>query len=145
MSYCKIECYFKSMESLEFTSLPSLFFANCDRAAFKGWYHRKNGEWIHYSKGTLKQNTKALALALKSLGLKEKESVGIIARVPLASGLLTGKFTKETVFGAQDHRTYNREGAAFDKGETFSKLDYRRHSHTNKSRSRRSAFSKHFF
>ena len=67
------------MESLEFTSLPSLFFANCDRAAFKGWYHRKNGEWIHYSKGTLKQNTKALALALKSLGLKEKESVGIIA------------------------------------------------------------------
>ena len=79
MSYCKIECYFKSMESLEFTSLPSMFFANCDRAAFKGWYHRKNGEWIHYSKGTLKQNAKALALALNSLGLKEKESVGIIA------------------------------------------------------------------
>ncbi|OWV22928.1 long-chain acyl-CoA synthetase [Fibrobacter sp. UWB16] len=79
MSYCKIECYFKSMESLEFTSLPSMFFANCDRADFKGWHHRKNGEWIHYSKETLKRNTKALALALNSLGLKEKESVGIIA------------------------------------------------------------------
>lgn len=54
---------------------------------------------------------------------KEKK-VGIIARVPLASGLLTGKFTKDTVFGPQDHRTYNREGAAFDKGETFSGIPY---------------------
>jgi aryl-alcohol dehydrogenase-like predicted oxidoreductase len=51
-------------------------------------------------------------------------NVGIIARVPLASGLLTGKFTKDTVFGAQDHRTFNREGAAFDKGETFSGVPY---------------------
>jgi len=79
MSYCKIECYFKSMESLEFTSLPSMFFANCDRSAFKGWYHRKDGEWIHYSKETLKRNTKALALALYELGLNKGESVGIIA------------------------------------------------------------------
>ena len=54
---------------------------------------------------------------------KEK-NVGIIARVPLASGLLTGKYTKDTVFGPQDHRTYNREGAAFDKGETFSGIPY---------------------
>ncbi len=51
-------------------------------------------------------------------------NVGIIARVPLASGLLTGKFTKDTVFGAKDHRTYNRDGAAFDKGETFSGVPY---------------------
>ena len=51
-------------------------------------------------------------------------NVGIIARVPLASGLLTGKFTKDTVFGAKDHRSYNRDGAAFDKGETFSGVPY---------------------
>ncbi|MCL1899964.1 MAG: aldo/keto reductase [Promicromonosporaceae bacterium] len=50
--------------------------------------------------------------------------VGIIARVPLASGLLTGKFTRDTAFAANDHRNYNREGAAFDQGETFSGVDY---------------------
>ncbi|AZS89197.1 aldo/keto reductase [Streptomyces griseoviridis] len=50
--------------------------------------------------------------------------VGVIARVPLASGLLSGKYTKDTVFGADDHRTYNRHGEAFDVGETFSGVDY---------------------
>ena len=53
-----------------------------------------------------------------------EKNVGIIARVPLASGLLTGRYTKDTVFGPQDHRSYNREGAAFDKGETFSGVPY---------------------
>ncbi|NTW41360.1 MAG: aldo/keto reductase [Cellulomonadaceae bacterium] len=46
--------------------------------------------------------------------------VGIIARVPLASGLLTGKYDAATVFAADDHRSYNRHGEAFDVGETFS-------------------------
>src|SRR5919112_3417072 len=50
--------------------------------------------------------------------------VGIIARVPLASGLLSGKYRHDTVFAADDHRTYNREGSAFDVGETFSGVDY---------------------
>jgi aryl-alcohol dehydrogenase-like predicted oxidoreductase len=50
--------------------------------------------------------------------------VGIIARVPLASGLLSGKFTADTSFGEDDHRNFNREGQAFDKGETFSGVDY---------------------
>ncbi|MDR1294866.1 MAG: aldo/keto reductase [Bifidobacteriaceae bacterium] len=50
--------------------------------------------------------------------------VGIIARVPLASGLLTGKFTKDTVFAPTDHRTFNRHGEAFDQGETFSGVPY---------------------
>ncbi|NQX26549.1 aldo/keto reductase [Microbacteriaceae bacterium VKM Ac-2854] len=50
--------------------------------------------------------------------------VGIIARVPLASGLLSGKYTNETVFAANDHRSYNRDGSAFDVGETFSGVDY---------------------
>ncbi|AXG82075.1 aldo/keto reductase [Streptomyces paludis] len=50
--------------------------------------------------------------------------VGIIARVPLASGLLSGTYTGETVFAADDHRAYNRLGEAFDRGETFSGVDY---------------------
>jgi aryl-alcohol dehydrogenase-like predicted oxidoreductase len=50
--------------------------------------------------------------------------VGIIARVPLASGLLSGKYTKDTVFAADDHRTFNRHGESFDQGETFSGVDY---------------------
>ncbi|MFJ3234388.1 aldo/keto reductase [Streptomyces sp. NPDC086787] len=50
--------------------------------------------------------------------------VAIIARVPLASGLLSGKYTKDTVFAADDHRTYNRHGEAFDQGETFSGVDF---------------------
>lgn len=56
--------------------------------------------------------------------LAAQKNVGIIARVPLASGLLTGKFSKDTVFGPKDHRSYNRDGAAFDKGETFSGIPY---------------------
>jgi aryl-alcohol dehydrogenase-like predicted oxidoreductase len=50
--------------------------------------------------------------------------VGIIARVPLASGLLSGKYDENTVFGADDHRTYNRHGESFDVGETFSGVDF---------------------
>lgn len=53
-----------------------------------------------------------------------KKNIGIIVRVPLASGLLTGKFTPSTTFGKDDHRTFNRNGEAFDKGETFSGIDY---------------------
>ncbi len=50
--------------------------------------------------------------------------VGIIARVPLASGLLSGKYDASTTFAPDDHRTYNRDGSAFDVGETFSGVDY---------------------
>jgi aryl-alcohol dehydrogenase-like predicted oxidoreductase len=57
-------------------------------------------------------------------GEARAKDVGIIARVPLASGLLSGRFSRQTQFGAADHRTYNRDGAAFDKGETFSGVDY---------------------
>jgi aryl-alcohol dehydrogenase-like predicted oxidoreductase len=52
--------------------------------------------------------------------------VGIIARVPLASGLLSGKYTADTTFAANDHRNYNRNGEAFDVGETFSGVDFER-------------------
>lgn len=50
--------------------------------------------------------------------------VAIFARVPLASGLLSGRYTVSTEFAANDHRSFNREGAAFDKGETFSGVPY---------------------
>jgi aryl-alcohol dehydrogenase-like predicted oxidoreductase len=50
--------------------------------------------------------------------------VGILARVPLASGLLTGKLRPQTQFAPNDHRNYNRHGEAFDQGETFSGVDY---------------------
>ena len=50
--------------------------------------------------------------------------VGIIARVPLASGLLTGRYRHDTTFAANDHRTYNRHGEAFDQGETFAGVDF---------------------
>ena len=54
----------------------------------------------------------------------QQAGVGIIARVPLASGLLSGKYTKDTTFAESDHRNYNRDGSAFDIGETFSGVDY---------------------
>jgi aryl-alcohol dehydrogenase-like predicted oxidoreductase len=53
-----------------------------------------------------------------------ERQVGILARVPLASGLLTGKFRPNTQFAANDHRNFNRHGESFDQGETFSGVDY---------------------
>jgi aryl-alcohol dehydrogenase-like predicted oxidoreductase len=54
----------------------------------------------------------------------QKRNVGIIVRVPLASGLLTGKYSKSTIFEEGDHRNFNKNGEKFDKGETFSGVDY---------------------
>ena len=54
----------------------------------------------------------------------KKKNVGVIVRVPLASGLLTGRYHQKTVFNPNDHRTFNRHGESFDKGETFSGVDY---------------------
>ncbi|AHC16116.1 aldo/keto reductase [Salinispira pacifica] len=54
---------------------------------------------------------------------KEKDC-GVLVRVPLASGLLSGKFTKESNFSPDDHRNFNRDGAAFDKGETFAGIPF---------------------
>src|SRR3954453_12419332 len=50
--------------------------------------------------------------------------VGVIVRVPLASGLLSGKYTRETTFGADDHRNFNRQGESFDVGETFAGVPF---------------------
>src|SRR4051794_15698488 len=54
----------------------------------------------------------------------KRKRVGILARLPLSSGLLGGKLKRDTAFGADDHRRFNRHGEAFDRGETFSGVDY---------------------
>jgi aryl-alcohol dehydrogenase-like predicted oxidoreductase len=56
--------------------------------------------------------------------LAKKNKVGILARVPLSSGLLTGKMKRDTAFADDDHRKFNRHGESFDVGETFSGVDY---------------------
>ena len=60
----------------------------------------------------------------KVLPAAQAAGVGILARVPLASGLLSGRYTHDTAFPADDHRSYNRHGEAFDVGETFSGVDF---------------------
>lgn len=72
---------------------------------------------IIYNMFRLKPQEKFLAEAFK-------KNVGTIIRVPLASGLLTGKLKKDTEYGTNDHRFFNREGKFFDKGETFSGVPY---------------------
>ncbi|WP_026545124.1 aldo/keto reductase [Arthrobacter sp. 35/47] len=78
-------------------------------------------------------NTATVQIILNAFRLKpldevlpaaRQAGVGIIARVPLASGLLSGKYSKDTAFPEDDHRNYNRTGAAFDVGETFSGVDF---------------------
>ncbi len=54
----------------------------------------------------------------------QKRRVGVLARVPLASGMLTGKLRPDTAFDRDDHRAFNRQGESFDRGETFSGVDY---------------------
>lgn len=57
-------------------------------------------------------------------GAAAEAGVGVIARVPLASGLLTGRFDETSTFAADDHRHFNRHGEAFDVGETFAGVPY---------------------
>jgi aryl-alcohol dehydrogenase-like predicted oxidoreductase len=56
----------------------------------------------------------------------QRKRVGILARLPLSSGMLSGKLTRSSTFEATDHRAFNRQGEAFDRGETFSGVDYNR-------------------
>lgn len=62
--------------------------------------------------------------ALEVFDLLKERNIGVIARVPLASGMLSGKMSAERVFAADDHRLFNRHGEAFDVGETFSGVDF---------------------
>jgi aryl-alcohol dehydrogenase-like predicted oxidoreductase len=84
-------------------------------------------------RGTRHPNVQTVQIIFNMFRLKPVETffpvarerkVGILARVPLASGLLTGKMTRQSTFAADDHRAFNRNGEAFDKGETFSGVPY---------------------
>ena len=84
-------------------------------------------------KATERPNVASIQIILNMLRLRPvtdvlpvaaAANVGILARVPLASGLLSGKYNETTTFPANDHRTYNRHGEAFDVGETFSGVDF---------------------
>lgn len=88
----------------------------------------EQGKWVL-------ENTKASSLQVivnvlrqkpinEMIALAKEKKVGVLARVPLASGLLSGKYSKETVFPENDHRNYNRDGEAFNIGETFSGLPF---------------------
>lgn len=110
-------------------------FAGLDRLKEKGKIAGYGVSIEKVSEGlkAMKYNISALEVIFNMFRLKPAEElfpqakahdVGIITRVPLASGLLTGKYTASTTFGPNDHRSYNRNGEAFDKGETFSGVDY---------------------
>jgi aryl-alcohol dehydrogenase-like predicted oxidoreductase len=80
-----------------------------------------------------RRGTASVQIILNAFRLKPLEfvlpaarqaGVGVIARVPLASGLLSGKYSSDTEFATDDHRSYNRDGSAFDVGETFAGVDY---------------------
>jgi aryl-alcohol dehydrogenase-like predicted oxidoreductase len=84
-------------------------------------------------KAILYPNVKTVQIIFNMFRMRPREQffqealargVGIIVRVPLASGLLSGKFTRTTTFESGDHRNFNRNGEAFDKGETFSGVPY---------------------
>lgn len=110
-------------------------FAGMDRLKEKGKIANYGVSIEKVSEGlkAMEYNISAMEVIYNMFRLKPAEElfpqakahdVGIITRVPLASGLLTGKFTASTTFGPQDHRSYNRNGESFDKGETFSGVDY---------------------
>ena len=70
------------------------------------------------------QRLPAQAAGGAAAGRAAQAGVGILARVPLASGLLTGKYDESTTFPADDHRNFNRHGEAFDVGETFAGVPF---------------------
>jgi len=103
---------------------------------------KRKGKISHYGvsvekvneaiKATEYPNVESVQIIFNMLRLKpateffpvaKQRKVGILARVPLASGLLTGKITAETKFASDDHRNFNRYGESFDRGETFSGVD----------------------
>lgn len=110
-------------------------FAGLDRLVQKGKiaHYGVSVEKVAEGLQALEYNISAIEVIFNMFRLKPAEEllpkakardVGILARVPLASGLLTGRYNKDTVFGEQDHRHFNRNGESFDKGETFSGVDY---------------------
>jgi len=103
-------------------------------AAGKLRYHGVSVETVDEALRAIRHpNVQSVQIIFNMLRLKPAErffgeakarGVGILARVPLASGLLTGKMTAASAFAPDDHRAFNREGQAFDRGETFSGVPY---------------------
>jgi aryl-alcohol dehydrogenase-like predicted oxidoreductase len=81
-------------------------------------------EWPNVQSVQIIFNMFRLKPAERFFAAAAARKVGILARVPLASGLLTGRFKPDSTFSAEDHRNFNRRGEAFDVGETFSGVDY---------------------
>ena len=81
-------------------------------------------EWPHVESVQIIFNLFRLKPADRFFAAAAARRVGILARVPLASGMLTGRLRPDTTFSAEDHRNFNRQGEAFDAGETFSGVDY---------------------
>jgi aryl-alcohol dehydrogenase-like predicted oxidoreductase len=81
-------------------------------------------EFPHVASVQIIFNCFRLRPAERFFAAAQARDVAIIARVPLASGLLSGRLSRETVFHPEDHRAFNREGAVFDRGETFSGVDF---------------------
>lgn len=100
----KLQFYGVSVERVE-EALKAIEFPNvqCVQIIFNMFRHRPSELFFEQAK---------------------KRKVGILARVPLASGLLSGKMTRQTQFAKDDHRNFNRHGEQFDVGETFSGVDY---------------------
>ena len=67
------------MDTLRYTSLAQMFFVNCEREDFSGWYHRRRESWVYFPRQQLRKHTQFLALALKQRGLSKNQSVGIVA------------------------------------------------------------------
>jgi aryl-alcohol dehydrogenase-like predicted oxidoreductase len=103
-------------------------------AAGKVRYYGVSVETVDEALGAIRHpNVQSVQIIFNMFRLKPAEAffpaaqarqVGVLARVPLASGLLTGKLRADSAFADDDHRRFNREGAAFDKGETFSGVPY---------------------
>jgi aryl-alcohol dehydrogenase-like predicted oxidoreductase len=115
----------------EVYSMPEVFGALDDLVKAGKVRHNKWKKWTRRSR-RLNIPTQSVQIihifrhkpAEKFFEQAQQRKVGILARVPLASGLLTGKLTRGSTFAPDDHRAFNRLGEAFDRGETFSGLDY---------------------
>lgn len=133
------------VERLDLVQLHCIPVEVLERGEIFGWLEDMKAEGLLRSWGASVENCREAKICLQQSGLAslqvifnlfrqtpaeqffnqaKQQGVALIIRLPLASGLLTGKFTRETKFAKEDHRNFNRDGAAFNVGETFSGLPF---------------------